>query len=29
MPEKELDRAVQGEYKLGFEIDIEQDTVPP
>jgi Fe-S cluster assembly protein SufB len=29
MAEKELQKAVAGEYKLGFEIDIEQDTVPP
>jgi Fe-S cluster assembly protein SufB len=29
MPQKELDKAVSGEYALGFEIDIEQDTVPP
>ncbi len=28
MAEKELEKAVAGEYKLGFEIDIEQDTVP-
>ncbi len=29
MADKELDRAIIGEYKLGFEIDIEQETVPP
>ncbi len=29
MPQQELDKAVSGEYALGFEIDIEQDTVPP
>ena len=29
MENQELDRAVSGEYSLGFEIDIEQDTVPP
>ncbi len=29
MSQKELDKAVSGEYALGFEIDIEQDTVPP
>ncbi len=29
MAQKELDKAVSGEYKLGFEIDIEQDTLPP
>ncbi len=26
---QELDRAVSGEYALGFEIDIEEDKVPP
>lgn len=29
MPQQELDKAVSGEYALGFEIDIEQDTVAP
>ena len=29
MENKELNKAVSGEYNLGFEIDIEQDTVPP
>ena len=29
MENQELDKAVSGEYALGFEIDIEQDTVPP
>ncbi len=29
MENRELDKAVSGEYALGFEIDIEQDTVPP
>ncbi len=29
MAQKELEKAVSGEYKLGFEIDIEQDTLPP
>jgi len=29
MPEEEIDKAITGEYTLGFEIDIEQDTVPP
>ncbi len=29
MPQEELDKAVSGEYALGFEIDIEQDTVAP
>ena len=29
MPQQELDKAVSGEYALGFEIDIEQDTVSP
>ena len=29
MAQEEIDKAVSGEYKLGFEIDIEQDTVPP
>ena len=29
MADKELEKAVAGEYKLGFEIDIEQETVPP
>ena len=29
MPQQDLDKAVSGEYALGFEIDIEQDTVPP
>jgi Fe-S cluster assembly protein SufB len=29
MSQQELDKAVSGEYALGFEIDIDQDTVPP
>jgi Fe-S cluster assembly protein SufB len=29
MAQEELDQAVSGEYALGFEIDIEADTVPP
>ncbi|SFV56406.1 Iron-sulfur cluster assembly protein SufB [hydrothermal vent metagenome] len=29
MAQEEIDKAIEGEYKLGFEIDIEQDTVPP
>jgi len=29
MATEELDKAVSGEYKLGFEIDIETETVPP
>lgn len=29
MAQEELDKIVSGEYELGFEIDIEQDTVPP
>ncbi len=29
MPQKELDKVVSGDYALGFEIDIEQDTVEP
>ena len=29
MAQEELNKAVSGEYKLGFEIDIEQDTVAP
>jgi len=29
MGQQELDRAVAGEYALGFEIDIEEDRVPP
>ena len=29
MAQEEVNRAVSGEYKLGFEIDIEQDTLPP
>ncbi len=29
MAQEELDKAVLGEYKLGFEIDIEEDKVPP
>jgi len=29
MSQKELNKAVSGEYSLGFEIDIDQDTVPP
>jgi len=29
MAEKELEKAVAGEYGLGFEIDIEEETVPP
>ncbi len=28
MPQEELDEVVSGKYGLGFEIDIEQDTVP-
>ncbi|HIP61812.1 MAG TPA: Fe-S cluster assembly protein SufB, partial [Sulfurovum sp.] len=29
MAQKELDKVVSGDYALGFEIDIEQDTVEP
>ena len=29
MAQEEVKKAISGEYKLGFEIDIEQDTVPP
>jgi len=29
MAQEELDKAVSGEYALGFEIDIEEDKVPP
>lgn len=29
MPQQELNKAVSGEYALGFEIDIDQDTIPP
>ena len=29
MSQEELNKAVSGEYSLGFEIDIDQDTVPP
>jgi len=29
MANKGLDKAVSGEYALGFEIDIETETVPP
>jgi len=29
MAQEEVNKAIAGEYKLGFEIDIEQDTVPP
>ena len=29
MAQEELSKAVSGEYALGFEIDIEEDTVPP
>jgi len=29
MSQQELNKAVSGEYSLGFEIDIEQETVPP
>ncbi|WP_179944245.1 Fe-S cluster assembly protein SufB [Sulfurovum lithotrophicum] len=29
MANEELDKAVSGEYNLGFEIDIETDVVPP
>ena len=29
MSQQELNKAVSGEYSLGFEIDIDQDTVPP
>ncbi len=29
MAQEEIDKAITGDYKLGFEIDIEQDTVPP
>ncbi len=29
MSQEKLDKAVAGEYKLGFEIDIEQESAPP
>ncbi len=29
MAQEELNKAVSGEYEIGFEIDIEADTVPP
>lgn len=29
MAQEEIDKVVSGEYELGFEIDIEQDTVDP
>ncbi len=29
MAQEEVNKAIAGEYSLGFEIDIEQDTVPP
>ncbi len=29
MAQKEVQNAISGKYNLGFEIDIEQDTVPP
>lgn len=29
MPQKEINKVVSGEYQLGFEVDIETDTVPP
>lgn len=29
MPQKEIDKAVAGEYRIGFQVDIEADTVPP
>jgi len=29
MAQEEINKAISGEYKLGFEIDIEQDTLPP
>ncbi|MCB4755275.1 MAG: Fe-S cluster assembly protein SufB, partial [Sulfurovum sp.] len=29
MAQEEIDKAVSGEYGLGFEIDIETDVVPP
>jgi len=29
MAQEEINKAVSGEYKLGFEIDIETETVPP
>jgi len=29
MAQEEVNKAISGEYHLGFEIDIEQDTVPP
>ena len=29
MPQKEIHKVVAGEYQLGFEVDIETDTVPP
>jgi Fe-S cluster assembly protein SufB len=29
MAQEEVSKAISGEYALGFEIDIEQDTVPP
>ncbi len=29
MAQEEVNKAISGEYNLGFEIDIEQETVPP
>ncbi|NPA27688.1 MAG: Fe-S cluster assembly protein SufB [Epsilonproteobacteria bacterium] len=29
MAQEEVNKAISGEYKLGFEIDIEEDKVPP
>ncbi|RLF42694.1 MAG: Fe-S cluster assembly protein SufB, partial [Thermoplasmata archaeon] len=29
MATEELDKVVSGDYKLGFEVDIETETVPP
>ncbi len=29
MAQEEINKAVSGEYKLGFEIDIDEETVPP
>lgn len=29
MATEEIDNIVSGDYKLGFEVDIETETVPP
>jgi len=29
MAQEEVNKAISGEYKLGFEIDIEEEKIPP